>query len=84
MKASREVERDALEAAENNNNNNDEEFKAGVTFEADNADGAALDYTLEYEEGGAQDMETDGEQAATKVTPGPFEPAEQPAALAMP
>jgi hypothetical protein len=29
-----------------------------VTFEADNADTAALDYTLENKEGGAQDMET--------------------------
>jgi hypothetical protein len=43
-----------------------------VTFKADNTNMAALD------------METDGKQAATMVTPGPFEPAEQPAALAMP
>ena len=54
-----------------------------MTFEADNADEAALDYTLEYEEGGDQDMETDGEQAAPMITPEPFEPAEQPAALAV-
>ena len=83
MKASRGIERDALEAAESPDNNNDKEFKANVTFEADNADEAALDYALEYEEGGDQDMETDGEQAAPMITPEPFEPAEQPAALAV-
>ena len=73
-----------MEAANNNLCDHDKDAKVGVTFKTDTTAEAVQDNRAEQEELGATEMETDSEQAASTVTPEPFEPAEQPAASASP